>query len=239
MMIKPYYIADGITIYKGDCRDILPHLPKVDLVLTDLPYGLDYQSNWGAATGNLKAKIKNDSLEEYLDMLIWFKELLEIIMLDNSEGYVFCGGGGGGSPVLAHAWLEYKKSNIFKVKNLLVWDKNYVGMGWDWRFQYETIFQLQRGHGLNNNMDGSSRGNVLRCNNVIPQAGHHPTEKPVGLIKQILIPKPSKLVLDPFMGSGTTLVAAKQLGREAIGIELEREYCDIAIDRLRQGVLKL
>jgi DNA modification methylase len=237
LMIKPYYQDDYCTIYHGDCREILPQLPKVDLVLTDPPYGLNYQSNRAAKTGNLKAKIKNDSLEEYKVLLVNIVEMFDFIMNENSEGYMFCGGGGG-SPILAYAWLELKKARRFKVKNLLVWDKEFVGMGWDWRFQYETIFQLQVGDGINNKMS-SSRANVLKCKNVIPQAGDHPTPKPDGLLKQILIPKPSETILDPFMGSGTTLRAAKDLQRKAIGIDIEEKYCEIAAKRLSQEVLKL
>ena len=150
-------------------------------------------------------------------------------MATDCEGYIFCG---GGEAVLAYAWLEFKKAKNFKVKNLLVWDKTFVGMGWDWRFQYETIFQIQCGKGLNNNTQGSSRSNILRCKNVIPQAGQHPTEKPVNLIKQILKAKPSNVVFDPFLGSGTTAVACKELERNFIGIELSSKYCEIARKRI-------
>ena len=235
--ITHYYQDDHATIYHGDCRDILPKLDKVDLVITDPPYGRDYQSNWGVITGNLKDKIKNDGPEEYKNLLKDIVRMFDSILTDNSEAYMFCGGGGSSS-VLAYAWLELKKGKRFKVKNLLVWDKQYVGMGWDWRFQYETIFQLQVGNGLNNQM-GSNRANILRCNNVVPQAGDHPTPKPDGLLKQIMLAKPSELILDLFMGSGTTLRAAKDLQRKSIGIEIEEKYCEIAVKRLEQEVLCL
>ena len=238
--IEPYYTElDGSgVIYCADCMDILPKIPEksIDLVLTDPPYGLNYQSNRGAATGNLKDKIENDKIEDWLELAQKLFSLLEIISAIDSEWYVFCGGGGG-EPVLAHLWLLLNKLKIAKVKNLLIWDKMYPGMGWDWRFQYETIFQLQIGRGLNNNMDGSNRVNILKCRNIIPQAGEHPTEKPVNLIKQLAIPKLSNLILDPFLGSGTTAVAAKQLGRKYIGIEMTEKYCEITVQRLAQGIL--
>ena len=157
------------------------------------------------------------------------------MMEDNSEIYWFCGGGGG-SPILAWAWLEFKKFEPeLRVKNLLVWDKQFVGLGWDWRFQYETIFQLVKGKGINN-ID-SSASNIIRARKVIPQFGDHPTPKSVEVISEILKRKPSNLVLDPFLGSGTTAVAAKQLKRNFIGIEISPEYCKIAEERLRQDIL--
>jgi DNA modification methylase len=130
--------------------------------------------------------------------------------------------------------LEYKKADRFKVKNLLIWDKEFVGMGWDWRFQYETIFQLQCGNGLNNNTKGSTRGNILKCKNVIPQAGQHPTEKPIDLIVKILKVKQSNVVLDCFLGSGTTAIACERLKRNWIGIEISPEYCKIAERRIEK-----
>lgn len=232
---KPYYEHAGITIYHGDCRKILPTLAPVDLVLTDPPYGLDYQSPMAIIK---KDKIINDGFDAFLDLYAWFRAALEKIMTDDSEGYIFCGGGGE-KPVLAYAWLELMKAKRFKVKNLLIWDKQMPGLSWDWRYQYETIFQIQAGKGLNNSMDGTTRINILRCQKIIPQENQHPTPKPVSLLKQILIPKPSKIVLDPFMGTGATLVAAKQLRRRAIGIELKEKYCEIAVKRLGQEVLPL
>jgi DNA modification methylase len=231
--MKPYFETELGKLYCGDCLKILPQIPdkSIDLVLTDPPYGLSYRSNRGAKTGNLKDYIENDRIVEYKNLLVSIRENLEKLMAKDSEAYIFCSGGGG-ECVLAYAWLEYKKSNVFKIKNLLVWDKLFVGMGWNWRFQYETIFQLQCGCGLNNNMDGSNRSNVLRFENEIPQAGEHPTKKPIGLLYQILKPKPSQITLDPFLGSGTTAVACERLNRRWIGIEISEKYCKIAKQRL-------
>lgn len=225
-----YYETDLGILLCGDCLEILPLIEeKVDLGIADPPYGLNYRSNRGAKTGNLKDYIENDKLKDYLILLGNIRKGIELISEKDSEWYVFCG---GGEPVLAYAWLEYKKSELFKVKNLLVWDKEFVGMGWDWRFQYETIFQLQFGKGLNNNMNGSNRSNILKCKNVIPQAGQHPTEKPVKLIIEILKAKPSKICIDPFLGSGTTAVACEKLNRRWIGIEISEKYCVIAKKRI-------
>ena len=227
-----YYETDNGILFNAEAIETMEKFSEksISLVLTDPPYGLNYRSNRGAETGNLKPYIENDKLEDYKKLLVKIREALDKILSDNSEAYIFCGG--GGEPVLAYAWLEYIKAKRFRVKNLLVWDKEFVGMGWDWRFQYETIFQLQVGKGLNNNTEGSNRSNILRYKNVIPQAGDHPTRKPVPLIRQILLAKPSDIVLDPFLGSGTTGVACEQLNRRWIGIEISEKYCEIARKRI-------
>jgi len=227
-------------VHCGNCLELMQDIPdkSIDLIITDPPYGLNYRSNRGAKTGNLKDYIINDKFTDYIILLEEIRKVFDRIMADNSEAYVFCGGGGG-EPILAYAWLEFKKAKRFKVKNLLVWDKEFVGIGWDWRFQYETIFQLQCGNGLNNNTDGSNRANILKCKNVIPQAGEHPTEKPIGLIKQILKAKPSKIVLDCFLGSGSTAVACKQLQRDFIGIEINPKDVEIANKRLKHVQMEL
>ena len=82
-------------------------------------------------------------------------------------------------------------------------------------------------------------GSVITTKTVTPLSRIHPTEKPVDLLKKIISAVPGDRVLDPFMGSGTTLVAAKSLGRKAIGIEIEEKYCEIAVRRLAQEVLPL
>lgn len=117
----------------------------------------------------------------------------------------------------------------------LVWDKEFVGLGWDWRFQYETIFQLVKGKGIHNIDTGAS--NVIRAKKIIPQEGEHPTPKSVDIIAEILKRKPSEFVFDPFAGGGSTLEAAKFFNRKYIGIEIIEKYCKIAEDRLRQGML--
>ena len=229
-----YFETENLGIlYQGDCLEIMKKFPdkSVDLVLTDPPYGLNYRSRRGAKTGNLKDYIINDKLEDYKRLLSKIRETLDRILTDNSEAYIFCGG--GGEPILAYAWLEYLKGKRAKVKNLLVWDKTYPGLGWDWRFQYETIFQLQVGKGLNNTTKGSNRSNILKCKNIIPPAGSHPTPKPIGLIIQILKPKPSDITLDPFLGSGTTAIACEKLGRRWIGIEISEKYCEMSKRRIK------
>ena len=211
-MIKPYYEEPGITIYHGDCRDILPYLPKVDLVLTDPPYGIDYQSarrtEW-----QRKDKIHGDN-----EFPLWiFAEL---------------------SPSVAmFVWCRWDTLPILpRPKSFIVWDKVVHSMG-DLRHEYGRQWEAVAFYPGPNHSFLYRPTDVIRIRKVMPSQLKHPNEKPVDVIMQLLRPHPGDIILDPFMGSGTTLVAAKQLGRQAIGIEIEKKYCDIAIDRLRQDVL--
>ena len=158
-------------------------------------------------------------------------------MKEDSEIYWFCGGGGG-SPILAWAWLAFKELEpAIRVKNLLVWDKMWIGLGWDWRFQYETIFQLVKGKGIDNS--DSSASNVLRAKKIIPQEGEHPTPKSEDIIWEIMKRKSKEgdLILDPFNGGGATSFTAYNHQRKFIGIDIEEKYCAIAEDRLKQQVM--
>ena len=234
-----YKIEDIINkVHCADCLEFMKDVPdnSVDLVITDPPYGLNFRSSWPSESRK-KDFIKNDKPEDLIPLIQkTIPELIRIIKND-SEIYWFCGGGGG-SPILAWAWLEFKKFEpILRVKNLLVWDKLFVGLGWDWRFQYETIFQLVKGKGKLNKDKCAS--NVLRAKKIIPQEGEHPTPKSEDIIWEILKRKTEEndLILDCFAGGGSTLRACKNSNRNFIGIEISPKYCELARQRLRQEVL--
>uniref|UniRef100_A0A6M3Y4N1 Putative methyltransferase n=1 Tax=viral metagenome TaxID=1070528 RepID=A0A6M3Y4N1_9ZZZZ len=210
---EPYYDRDGILILRGDCREILPHLPPVDLVLTDPPYGIGYSSGYGGdAWGD--GSIQGDEGHGLRD---------KILGMTNAPFLVF------------GAWRVPPPPGT---RMALVWDqKGALGMGaldLPWKPSFQMIFV--GGKGFHGRRDGA----VLRCAPVQSMAKNgrvHPHEKPVPLLKLLLLKSPPGVVLDPFMGSGTTLVAARDLGRQAIGIEIEERYCAIAKRRLAQGVL--
>ena len=127
--------------------------------------------------------------------------------------------------------------NHFSYLKSLVWDKGHVGLGRIWRNQHELIIEARWGAG-HETKDGKLRADVL-CHKVTPsKKRNHPVEKPPSLLADLIIPTTLEeaTILDPFMGSGTTLVAAKQLNRKAIGIEIEEKYCEIAVRRLSQEV---
>lgn len=218
-MVQPYYERAGITIYHGDCREILPYV-KADVVVTDPPYGSrrpPQHSKRGAheeITGN-----------EAVDTA-WIN-LLQVS--DGGAIYSFC------------TWdtLEQWRSGLarrFRVRSCIVWDKEIHGLAdleTCWAPRHELILFAANGR---HELAGSRPVDVIRCQRA--DTSSHPYAKPTGLIRRILTASVGDTVLDPFLGSGTTLVAAKLEGRKAIGIEIEERYCEIAAKRLAQGVLE-
>jgi site-specific DNA-methyltransferase (adenine-specific) len=212
MGIEPYYSEDGITIYHGDCRDILPELEPVDLVLTDPPYGMSFQSNHRTVK---HAKIHGDDS-------LPIDEIELCIKMANFASYFFC------------RWDNLDEMPI--PKSLLVWVKNNWSMG-DLKHEHGRQWEAICFY------NGPEHSFIKRIPDVLThkRTGNnlHPTEKPVKLIQDLIACNEGRTILDPFMGSGTTLVAAKNLRRKAIGIELEEKYCEIAVKRLAQGVLAI
>lgn len=229
--MKPYYDKDGITIYNGDCLDIMQTLEpnSFDLVLTDPPYGMDYQSGWRAEKH--KKIILDDSIDWFEKTAFDFYKLLK----ENTHLYVFCN-----DYAISHFrdWLE--KSGFIN-KRTLVWVKNNHTLGdldGDFGNKTEFIIFAHKGRRL---LNGKRETNVINASRV--DTSRHPTEKPENLISYLIKKSTNQndLILDPFMGSGTTLVAAKKLKRRAVGIELSEQYCQIAVNRLEntldQGTL--
>lgn len=206
--MKPYYQENGITIYNGDCRAVVASL-TADLVLTDPPYGVDIMVN--AAGRPVKYSPVNGNEAEFdPSFLLDFPNLI----LWGANHY---------SNRLPHngRWLVWdKRCQIVPQRNQADCE-----FAWDSTFGAARIFY----HLWDGFLRDSERG-VNRS---------HPTQKPLALMRWCLSLYPKAMtVLDPFMGSGTTLRAAKDLGRQAIGIEIEEKYCEIAANRLRQEVLQ-
>jgi site-specific DNA-methyltransferase (adenine-specific) len=250
--MKPYYDHAGITIYHGDCREILPLLAdeSVTLLWTDPPYGHsnmdgDLQSARIGIKGARQADptpIKNDSPEDMRKIVSTALDgVMRILRRDCCCCCCCCCGGGGPKPTFA--WLaERMDTGGLKFFHAIVWDKTARGHGMGWRFRrdYEMIMVAHRTGGkLSWGNDSLAVSNIRHDMPVINRV--HPNEKPLSLIKSFvsLTTSTGDLVLDPFMGSGTTLRAAKDLGRRAIGIDLEEKYCEIAAARLSQEVMAL
>jgi len=201
--VKPYYEEPGITIYHGDCRDILPHLPKVDLVLTDPPYGIGFGKSHTKWSANRETVLGN-----------WDKKI-EVDFILSYGQFVCIWGGDRFSLPVSRKWLAWVKPDA---------PPTFSGMELAWT-----------------NIDGPSRWKSHSISATNVERVPHPTQKPLKVMEwSIFETAPeAQTILDPFMGSGTTLRAAKDLGRKAIGIEIEEKYCEIAVKRLRQEVLPL
>ena len=251
--MTPYYDADGVTIYHGDCRDVLASLPdkSIDFVFTDPPYGHnnndgDLIANREKALGRPKTAssearpIANDGPEAN-DM---FRELLpEYHRLLRQGGCCCCCCccGGGPDPQFAR-WSQWIDASPLDFKQMVVWDKGPMGMGWHYRRSYETVLVAQKpGAACKWYDDTNAVENIIRpghkgIRKILPSADQHPTEKPPELAGHFigLHTQPGDVVLDPFMGAGSTLVAAYRMGRRAIGVELEERWCEVAVEKLKQ-----
>lgn len=269
----PYYEQDGITIYHGDCREILPHLPKVDLVLTSPPYddlrdygghGFDWQSTIDAIVPSIKEGgvcvwIVGDATRGGSETGTSFRQALFFMekgfnlhdtMIYLKDACPF--------PEINRYYPSFEFMFVFskgtpRVVNLIQ-DKMNV------RFGEKVASSTQR------EKDGKTRkvsANKKDPNRIIGNYGirqnvwlyspgylkstkdlcayNHPAIFPESLAHDHIYTwsDSESIVLDPMCGSGTTLKRAKQLGRKAIGIEIEEKYCQIAVKRLSQGVLPL
>lgn len=209
--LQPYYDRDGITIYNADCRQVLPFLDRFDLLLTDPPYGI------GAANRRDGGAVCSRACgsKDFGAPSVWDSTTPPRWLLDAMQE----------SAITAIVW----GGNYYRLPpsmGWLVWDKG------------QRDFSLADAELAWTNRDVAvrvltySRGEAARDGRV------HPTQKPLALMKWCLGLVPdAKSVLDPFMGSGTTLVAAKLLGLRAVGIEINADYCAKAVERLRQDVL--
>ena len=216
--LKPYYEHGGITIYHCDCREILPTAAKVDLVLTDPPYGI----NWSRGLNNKRGSKMHSGIVGDKDTSI--RDLI-LAIYESTPALVF-----------GSFYAAFPQN----VKQVLIWkkppDSGLVGSVTGIRRDAEPIFMC--GEWSTKIVERSSIFNSSRGISAVTTETGHPHTKPLDILLQLIKIAPDGLILDPFMGSGTTLRAAKDLGRYAIGIEIEEKYCEIAAKRLSQEVLQ-
>lgn len=234
-------------IYCMDCMEGLKKIPdnSIDLIVTDPPYNTGMKKI--ELKPNQKARLSgffNDdySDEEYLNLIKNTVRELFRVLKDNKGGYIFMNWKKLG------LWLEELALSGFNIKNVIVWDKRIHGLNYqNYAYTYELIIFFTKGNFFPNNksIKDKSKGyfkdvwSISRKIDNNKEEGHHETEK---LLEVVKIPIehssiPTDIVLDPFMGSGTTAVACKQLNRNFIGFEISEDYCKIANKRLTQEVL--
>ena len=212
--MRPYYQDDAVTIYHGDCLEIAPTLGRDLAVVSDPPYGMKWDNR---VTGGRNGSNPGGRTR------LFGREIV-----------------GDAEPFDPAPWLAYPE--------VVLWGSNHygprlpVGTTLVWIKKVETAFGTflsdaevaweRGGHGVYCYVDTGYR---------VEKVGDyaHPTQKPIALMRWCVARTTLPVVLDPFMGSGTTLRAAKDLGRKAIGIEIEERYCEIAANRCRQEVLGL
>lgn len=240
MIPTPYYEDDGVTLYHGDAIEVLPGLAEqFDIVLTDPPYTFGLAST--ASEG------KAGAWPDLMNNAFWYAHWLGMAqgLTRARQGSVWIFNSWRSFPVIARA-----ASMIgWGIESLLVWDKQWIGPGGTrgLRPSYELVALL-----CHPGFQVADRGtpDIWREQWSSRKPNGHPAEKPLGLCRRILeapgkdrvkvgdpTREPAWSVLDPFCGSGTTLVAAKQAGLRAVGVESEERWCDVTAERLSQSVL--
>lgn len=243
--MRPYYEDGAVTIYHGDCRDILPGLEPVGVVVTDPPYG-ETTLAWDTPVDGWLPLVRTDQL--------WCFGSLRMFMATPFPGW---------RHVQEIIWEKHNGSGLradrFKRVHEIVAHFARESIAWANLYHNPVVtadatartvrrkakpvhYQGARGPSYYTSADGGPRlmRSVQRVRSTHGVA-EHPTQKPVAIVEPTISYScpPGGVVLDPFMGSGTTLVAAKHLGRGAIGIEIEERYCEIAAERCAQEVLAL
>lgn len=225
-MTDPYYEGDGITLYHGDCLAVRDWL-AADVLVTDPPYGMAFRSGqradqFDAIAGDDNPALRDAALNE------WQSAKADWV---------------SGVPAPAAVFGTWRVERPAGTGQVLIWYKHGAGPGMGnlndaFGTSHEEIYLM--GPWLRR--DGVKRTGSVLVTKGSPSAEAnavgHPTPKPVGLLEQIIRAAPAGVVADPFAGGGSTLLAARNLGRRAIGVELDERYCEIIARRLSQMCLE-
>jgi len=218
--MKPYYKDDLVTLYHGDCREQLEWL-SADVLVTDPPYGVSWQQSFGDNRTKrsipvtiVKDVIQNDDSPEARDaaLAMWGKR----------------------PAIVFGSWRIPRPPTT---KHTLIWHKlgAYAGVrsGHPFISNHEEVYILGDGW-VSTGKPLYSVMTTTEPRHVAVQQIGHPTPKPVGLMEQLIARCPDGVIADPFAGSGATLLAARNLGRRVIGVELEEKYCELIAKRVGQ-----
>ena len=234
--MKPYYRDDNVTLYHGDCLEIIPRLGPVDLVVTSPPYNMGKQSG---AYANMRDGYRSYSDDrgdaEYVD---WQKNVISALWgATNPAGAIFY----NHKPIIREGAALLPTRLIpdeATLRQIIIWDRK-SGMNWNASFfcpQHEWVMLLAHRDFRLVSRSHSVAGDVWTLG-IDSKAHDHPCAFPESLPTTAIAATDAKVILDPFAGSGTTLRAANDLGRKAIGIELDEAYCEMIARRLDQMCL--
>lgn len=222
--MTPYYQENGITIFNGDCREIVTELPG-GLTITDPPYNVGYHyADYG---DNLSSADYGELIQKSCQLpcvIIHYPEDICEISL------IF-----GKRPDEMVAWV-YNSNTARQWRSIAWWglDPDFTLVGQSYKNQTDRRVRALMQQGREARL--YDWWEVDQVKNIGREKTAHPCQIPLLVIERIIKISQPKLIIDPFLGSGTTLLAAKRLGIAAIGIEISEEYCKIAVERLRQEV---
>jgi site-specific DNA-methyltransferase (adenine-specific) len=234
--MKPYYESGSIKLYLGDCVEVLEAIgAQANCILTDPPFSSGTRQDAGKSSrGAMVRGAKwSDDWFSHDNMgthgFLFLMRLLCARLLESTTNSA-CG----------HFFIDWRmypnlfgalESSGWIVKNMVVWDKQHFGMGTNYRNQHELIIYAEKGsfEFKKHNIANVIQSKKTKCQN-------HPTEKPVELLAELIQATTAEqdTILDPFSGSGSTLIAARQLKRKAIGIEISERFAESTAKRLDQ-----
>lgn len=222
-MTEPYYADNLVRLFHGDCREITEWL-AADVLVTDPPYGIAYTGggsrSWNGRRTSRNAEVKTigqdrDTATRDEALAAW-----------------------GDRPALVFG--SWKAIRPHATKQRLIWYKRNTNPalgGTPWSSADEEIYVLGEGFLGQRTLNVITTDEARSSSGALSVKVGHPTPKPVGLMERLIVKCPLGVIADPFAGSGSTLVAAKLVGRPAIGVEIEERYCELAARRLSQDAL--
>lgn len=237
-MPEPYYSDNFVTIYHGDALDVLEAIEAADAFVMDPPYasGSRTEASKSSSGAMLRAgRFANRPIELDQMTTTGFVWLMRHVAMEARRMLP-----DGGSLLSFIDWRQWPnlvgavETCNLRVQGMVVWDKGSMGLGNGFRAQHELVCHASKGVPTIHN---KGAGNVISHPRIDPI--DHPSPKPVPVMARLIdvVSVPGALIVDPFMGSGSTLRAAKNIGRRAIGVEIDERYCEIAANRLGQEVL--
>lgn len=218
----------SVQLLQGDCLELMKDIPdgSVDMVLADPPYGIDFQSQWKKNKAEWKPKIINDK-SPFVD----FIPLLKRILRPTACVMIFTRWD------VQQRFIDEMERIGLRIKSVLIWDKQIHGMG-DLKRAYASRYESILFHSEDSfRFNGKRPQDIISVRRVLPQNLTHPNEKPVELLETLIsqCTMGGGTVLDPFMGSGSTGVAAVNTGRSFIGMELDPGYFETACKRISEA----
>lgn len=224
---KPYYQDDAVTLYHGDCRQIVPLLGRFDLLLTDPPYGTQ---NLGGGYGRRQLHDKGDGLAQVIandEDLGMLRALFPLALPRVVDGWAMVFYAARKTPEIVEITRDAKWFGE------VIWDKLAPGLGYHIRYVHENIAVFRVGEPAR-----PKRPLMSMLRGPAPSL-HHPHEKPLSILTAMIAwgCLEGGSVLDPFAGSGSTLRAAKDLGRKSVGVEVDERHCETIAKRMGQEVM--
>lgn len=242
MSAAPYYQDEHVTLYHGDAVDLLADDDldlSIDAVVCDPPYATGTTEFGKRGSGSMVRGQKWSDAPIFADQMttvgyVWLMRAFLIAARDRMPP--------GASALIFADWRQWShlagavESCDLRVQQMVVWDKGHMGMGNGFRAQHELILHASRGVPIIHDRSCANVITAKRDSNEL-----HPSPKPLGLMQRLIevVTEAGQTVVDPFAGSGSTLRAAKDLGRRAVGFEIDERFCAIAANRLAQEVFPL